>query len=248
MKFFISFDSPELKEQAIGISKDLNIELFNYSKSCQLKDFADDYFLVCSKKRLFLRKGLGKNSLPIFSDFDDWVKNYDDRLLKNSIKGLPVNFSCLDVTAGFGKDALEISKSQDCKSLVLLEKEKWTYLILQDGLNNATSLEAIDLLKKFQILHIDNMKFLESTKINFDLIYIDPMFSGVHKSKAKKHMQALRELSSSLNQTSILETSLNSANYRVVVKRHKHMNYLEGYKPSRSIEGKVVRYDIYNTN
>ena len=92
------------------------------------------------------------------------------------------------------------------------------------------------------------MKFLKTTNSDFDLIYIDPMFSGVHKSKAKKHMQALRELSSSRNQTSILDTSLNSANYRVVVKRHKHMDYLEGHKPSRSIEGKVVRYDIYNTN
>ena len=248
MKFFISFDSPELKEKALKISKDLSIELFSYPESYQSKDFTDDYFLVCSKEKLYLRKSLSANALPIFSDFDDWTKNYDDRLLKNAIKGLPDNFTCLDVTAGFGKDALEISKSQNCKSIVLLEKERWTFLLLQDGLNNVTSLEAIDLLKKFQVFHIDNMKFLKTTSCDFDLIYIDPMFSGVHKSKAKKHMQALRELSSSLNQTSILDTSLNSANYRVVVKRHKHMDYLEGHKPSRSIEGKVVRYDIYNTN
>ena len=246
MKFFACFDSPELKEKALEISKDLSIELFSYPESYQLKDFKDDYFLVCSQKKLFLRKGLSANALPIFSDFDDWTKNYDDRLLKNALKGLPENFTCLDVTAGFGKDALEISKSQNCKSIVLLEKERWTFLILQDGLKNATSLKAIDFLKKFQVFHIDNMKFLKTTNSDFDLIYIDPMFSGVHKSKAKKHMQALRDLSNAKSKDNLLEESLKKATQKVIVKRHRNMEFLESIQPSHSIEGKVVRYDVYS--
>ena len=74
------------------------------------------------------------------------------------------------------------------------------------------------------------------------------MFLGVQKSKAKKHMQALRDLSTSINQPTLLEKSLGFAKYRVVVKRHKNMEYLDDITPSRSVEGKVVRYDIYNTN
>ena len=42
MKFFACFDSPELKEKALEISKDLSIELFSYPESYQLKDFKDD--------------------------------------------------------------------------------------------------------------------------------------------------------------------------------------------------------------
>ena len=80
------------------------------------------------------------------------------------------------------------------------------------------------------------------------MIFIDPMFTGVQKSKAKRHMQALRDLSSSINDENLLNRSLERANLKVIVKRHKNMAFLEEVLPSKSIEGKVVRYDIYNTN
>ena len=248
MNFFISFDEPELKEHALELSKELDLVLFSNIGSKKPSFFAEDYFLICSRDKLFLKKGLRKNSRPIFSDFDDWRKNYDDRLLKNAIKGLPEGFSCLDITAGFGKDALEISKQKNCKSLVLLEREKWLCKVLEDGLKNVKSTQAIDLVSKFKIVNIDNSKFIETTKNKYDLIYIDPMFSGINKSKAKKHMQAIRDLSNEFNETPILEKSLDKANFKVVVKRHKNMQYLEDLVPTRSVKGKGVRYDIYNLN
>lgn len=248
MRLYITSDNPEFKLKVSEVSRKLNIEIFSKPPQRQIKDFSEDYFLIYSKDRLFLKKGLRQNAKPIFSDFDDWAINYDDRLLKNSIKGLPKNFSCIDLTAGFGKDSLEISKSVNCKSLLLLEKEAWVFELLVDGIKKASSPRAINLLKKFRTLNADNLGFLESQNSAFDLIYIDPMFLGVQKSKAKKHMQALRDLSTSINQPTLLEKSIDSANYRVVVKRHKNMEYLEDITPSRSVEGKVVRYDIYNTN
>ena len=248
MKFYLTSDDPELKLKVSELSRKLNIEIFKKPPQLQIKDFSEDYFFIYSKDRLFLKKGLRQNTKPIFSDFDDWTINYDDRLLKNSIKGLPKNFSCIDLTAGFGKDALEISKAVNCKSLLLLEKEAWVFELLVDGIKNASNPKAIDLLKKFRTLNIDNLEFLGSQNSTFDLIYIDPMFLGVQKSKAKKHMQALRDLSTSINQPTLLEKSIGFAKHRVVVKRHKNMEYLDDITPSRSVEGKVVRYDIYNTN
>ena len=103
----------------------------------------------------------------------------------------------------------------------------------------------IQLLSKIRVYNLDNLEYLNNNN-NFDLIYIDPMFQGVYKSKAKKHMQALRDLSSSENDKNLLKNSLEKANHRVVVKRHKNMEYLEGIKPTTSIEGKVVRFDLYN--
>ena len=248
MRFFLTSDDPKSKSRALTLSKKLNIEIFKKPPQKQIKEFSEDYFFTCSKGRLFLKKGLRQNSKPIFSDFDDWAKNYDDNLLKNSTKGLPANFSCLDLTAGFGKDALEISKVVNCKSLVLVEKEAWVFELLVDGIKNISCSRAGGLLKKFKTFNMDNLEFLESKNETFDLIYIDPMFLGVKKSKAKKHMQALRDLSTALIQKELLKKSLDFANYRVVVKRHKHMEYLEGIVPNRSVKGKVVRYDIYNTN
>ena len=246
MRFFVSFDELADKEKALELSNELSLELFCKDDSKLSKAFEDDYFLVCSQEKLFLRKGLRKNSRPIFSDFDDWARNYDDLLLRNALKGLPKSFSCLDVTAGFGKDSLEISKLSNCESLVLLEKEKWLCKILEDGMKIARSTRTQNLVNKFEIINTDNSKFLEGNMSNFDLIYIDPMFSGVSKSRAKKHMQALRDLSSELEDSQILGKCLKLAKNRIVIKRHKNMHYLENFRPTRSIEGKVIRYDIYN--
>ena len=119
---------------------------------------------------------------------------------------------------------------------------------MQDGLENVNTSEAKELTKKFTLCNIDNLTFLNSSIKNFDLIYIDPMFYGVQRSKAKKHMQALRDLLPELKQEGLLKECLNSARYRVIVKRHKHMNYLEDLVPTRSVEVKVVRYALYNIN
>ena len=248
MRFYLTFDDPQSKARASALSKKLNIEIFKKTSQQKIKDFSEDYFFTCSKDRLFLKKGLRHNSKPIFSDFDDWAKNYDDNLLKKSTKGLPKNFSCLDLTAGFGKDALEISKVANCKSLILIEKEAWVFELLVDGIKNTSSSRAGDLLKKFKPLNMDSLEFLKSKNGTFDLVYIDPMFLGVQKSKAKKHMQALRDISNAVIQKQLLKMSLDFANYRVIVKRHKNMEYLEGIVPNRSVKGKVIRYDIYNTN
>ena len=248
MRFYLTFDDPQSKARALTLSKKLNIEIFRKPTQQKIKEFSEDYFFTCSKDRLFLKKGLRHNSKPIFSDFDDWAKNYDDNLLKNSTKGLPKNFSCLDLTAGFGKDALEISKIVNCKSLILVEKEGWVFELLVDGIKNTSCSKAGNLLKKFKAFNMDGLEFLKSKDRTFDLIYIDPMFLGVQKSKAKKHMQALRDLSTAVIQKQLLKKSLDFANYRVIVKRHKNMEYLEGIVPNRSVKGKVVRYDIYNTN
>ena len=248
MRFYLTFDDPQSRARALILSKKLNIEIFKTPIQQKIKEFSEDYFFTCSKDRLFLKKGLRHNSKPIFSDFDDWTKNYDDNLLKNSTKGLPKNFSCLDLTAGFGKDALEISKIVNCKSLILVEKEGWVFELLVDGIKNTCCSRAGELLKKFKAFNMDSLEFLESKNETFDLVYIDPMFLGVQKSKAKKHMQAIRDLSTATIQKNLLKTSLDFAKYRVIVKRHKNMEHLEGIVPNRSVKGKVVRYDIYNTS
>ena len=46
----------------------------------------------------------------------------------------------------------------------------------------------------------------------------------------------------------LLGLAIKKAIERVIVKRHKNSTYLEDIKPSYSVKGKVVRYDIYIPN
>ena len=74
------------------------------------------------------------------------------------------------------------------------------------------------------------------------------MFPRVRKSKAKRGIQALRDLTKEIETDSFLDLAIKKAKKRVVVKRHKNSTYLEDLKPSHSVQGKVIRYDVYNSS
>ena len=243
MNLYLEVNSSDLIDDAKKLSLELNLQLIESQEKNN-----EDYFFVLSKERTYLRKGLSPSSKPIFSDFDFWTSNYDDKLLKNCFKGIANDFTCLDLTAGFGKDALEISKLPLCKSITLIEKEKWLFKLLEDGIKRSTKPSTKALLLKFKPICQDSAVFLKNTHEKYEIIYIDPMFIGVSKAKAKRHMQALRDLNLVDESHGLLKASLDNALNRVIVKRHKNMPYLDKILPSRSILGKAVRFDIYNSN
>ena len=111
-------------------------------------------------------------SKDIYCNFSDWSVNFKDPLLSRCLKGLPEKFSVLDATAGFGKDALEIAKNKQCESILLVEREKWLFYLLQEGITNA---ENPDVLNKFSIKNADSREHLSNTKSNYDLIYIEKL-------------------------------------------------------------------------
>ena len=240
-------NSSEDFDQHKQLALELNFEIVDVKQIDEIKSYKDTYFFVISDDRLFIKKGLNKNTKPIFSDFDTWLDNYDDKLLQNCLKTLPKNFNCLDLTAGFAKDAFEISKDIKCSSVHLVEKELWLFKLIENGIDRASQKDTNNLLSKFRLTCQDNLSFLTNYSRKVDLIYIDPMFSGVQKALAKRHMQALRDLTSCESYEGLLEASLEKASDRVIVKRHKNMSYLDGISPTRSVEGKVIRYDIYST-
>ena len=247
MELFVSYESPLNKEKALNLAKELGLKYLN-KEVIEKKKYNESYFFIYQSKQSFIRRGLGHLSKDIYCNFLDWSINFNDPLLTRCLKGLPDQFLALDATAGFGKDALEIAKNPKCKSLLLIEREKWLFYLLQEGINNATGNDLLQLINKFSAENTDSFKHLTKTRNKYDLIYIDPMFSGVGKSKAKRTIQALRDLTQETDTEGLLNLAIKKALKRVIVKRHKNSTYLEDLKPSHSIKGKVVRYDIYNTS
>ncbi len=146
----------------------------------------------------------------------------------------------------YKNDRVYKQKNKKCQSVLLIEREKWLFYLLKEAIANAENTEVLKFINKFSIQNIDSYEHLNNTKSNFDLIYIDPMFPGVGKSKAKRSIQALRDLTKEIETDGLLDLAIKKATKRVVVKRHKNSNHLEDLKPSYSVKGKVVRYDIYN--
>ena len=83
----------------------------------------------------------------------------------------------------------------------------------------------------------------------FDVIYIDPMFPERGKTAAVKKdlatVQALHSDSSSVNDPEdLLVWAMAQSVERVVVKRHVKAPALATVKPSHSITGRTVRFDV----
>ena len=248
LNLVITCTDEELNREALKLSESLNLPFVGSMKtlSKNIKDFDElpskKFFLVVSKDLIYLKQGLGDSSKPIFSDFLKWSKQSHRVNLVKSLRGLPKKSLFIDATAGLGKDALLFSSFVD--KLILIERVPWIHALLEDGLKRQNKL--IPSLKKIEIVCSDSKDYLLKLRSNPDAIYLDPMFENMGKSKAKREVQALRELVVENSSEELLEISLKKAKNRVIVKRHRKAQSLAGIEPTYSLKGKTIRYDVYS--
>ena len=151
----------------------------------------------------------------------------------------------LDATAGLARDAFIFAKLGT--NVTMLERNPTLAEMIETALKN---LSDETLKQNLQFIFTDAATYLQSNDIQYDVIYLDPMFSDVDKrAKVKKDMQMLHELIGENNDADrLLALALSKAKKRVVVKRHKLSPFLNNQKPSHQIIGKSTRYDVYCIN
>lgn len=148
----------------------------------------------------------------------------------------------LDATAGLARDAFIFAKLG--AKVTMLERNPTLAQAIESALKNLND-EALK--QNLDFIFTDAISYLQSNTRLYDVIYLDPMFSDVHKrAKVKKDMQILHELIGENNDADMLfELALNKAQKRVVVKRHKTSKFLGNHTPNHQIIGKSTRYDVY---
>jgi len=220
-----------------GNLEDLQKETLN-----RIQELNKHYFLVLGNKNLYLKLGVTLKNKPIHSDFIGWSKKPMKSNILVAMKGLPRDCSVLDATAGLGQDALYLSTLSG--EVILLEKIPWVYSLLKNGLDKAKR-EQNKIFSKMHPLCTNAKDYLQKLEESPDVIYLDPMFNFSTKSKAKKDLQALRELIQEGLTSNLLQISLSKAKRRIIVKRHSKQEYLENLKPTYSVSGRVIRFDVY---
>ncbi|NPA72867.1 MAG: class I SAM-dependent methyltransferase [Gammaproteobacteria bacterium] len=164
--------------------------------------------------------------------------------------------SVIDATAGMGGDSFVIA-SQGFK-VHMLERSVAVAALLEDaiqrGLTQANELADPELIKIMQNLTLtqgDSADYLSTQQPVVDVIYMDPMYPEKKKKAAtKKEMKALQDLvGPDRDSERLLLAALNTARYRVVVKRPKGAPIIQceqpGLVPSAEIASPNTRYDIY---
>jgi 16S rRNA G966 N2-methylase RsmD len=159
----------------------------------------------------------------------------------------------LDLTAGWGADALHIALSG--RRVVAVELNPVVYQLLVQARNQLGDPE---LAERLEFVHLDAARedFAQQLKqklepvVDFDLVYLDPMFvdKSLKRARSKKPMrlmQRLTDVPSGSNEQYLFENALTIAQKRVVVKRGLKAPHITQKKPQGSIKSKLLRFDLY---
>lgn len=153
--------------------------------------------------------------------------------------------TAVDCTAGLGEDSLLLAAAGF--RVTLFERDKTIYALLCDALERASADPRLaGIVGRMELVGGDSIEGLASLGFTPDVVYLDPMFPGRTKSAAvKKKFQLLHHLEQPCEEEeALVEAALAAHPRKVVIKRPPKGPELAGVKPSYTVSGKAVRYDV----
>ena len=151
----------------------------------------------------------------------------------------------VDATAGLGEDSLLLAASGF--SVTMFERDPVIAALLRDALERAAADPALAaIVARMELVEGDSVAALRSLPEPPDVVFLDPMFPERTKSAAvKKKFQLLHRLEAPCDdEAELLDAALAAGPRKVVIKRPPKGPWLAGAKPSHSLSGKAVRYDV----
>ncbi|MBA2709276.1 MAG: class I SAM-dependent methyltransferase [Tatlockia sp.] len=230
----VGYETESLYQQALTLAESLGLPINNDSEEK----------LIVTTDKLLLKMA---HFSALYSDFDSktWQVRRDAGKKQGLVrackpaKGLRI----IDATAGWGRDAAVLASFG--AEVLMLERQPILAALLNDGLMRQNEQSKKNL--KLTLKQVDSKDYLQSLTPNDfpDVIYIDPMHPTRQKAAlVKKDMQALQQLFGTDEDAHLLiELARKRALKRIVVKWPQHLSPI--LKPDLSIEGKVIRFDIW---
>ncbi|MBP3866758.1 MAG: class I SAM-dependent methyltransferase, partial [Eggerthellaceae bacterium] len=120
--------------------------------------------------------------------------------------------------------------------------------LLRDALERAARIpELADTASRMTLVEKDSERALADLGFEPAIVLLDPMFPAKHKdSAAKKKLQMLQKLESPCDdEQALIEAAFTARPRKVIVKRPIKGPHLAGRKPSYSLAGKAIRFDVY---
>ena len=197
-------------------------------------------------------KDCKNNTKPITIDFLEYNTSNRELLKACGIGNKNKNIKILDCTAGLCRDSFILANA-GCQ-ITAIEQNPIIYTLLQDGFYREKNNDKIaPILNRINLIHKNSVDFLKNSKENFDCVYLDPMFEESKKSRlVKKEMQLFHHLVGFGNNcekdNQLLFTLAKNITPRIVVKRPLHGNNLVSIKPTFTVFGKAIRFDVYSIN
>lgn len=151
----------------------------------------------------------------------------------------------VDATAGLGEDSLLLAAAGF--RVTMFERDATIAALLRDALRRARNVpELADVVARMQLVEGDSVQGLRELEFAPDVVLLDPMFPERRKSAAvKKKLQLIQRLESPCeDEAELVNAALAVSPRKVVIKRPAKGPVLAGVKPSYTLAGKAVRYDV----
>lgn len=152
----------------------------------------------------------------------------------------------VDATGGLGRDSFLLAAAGF--QVRIFERNPIIEALLADGLQRAEEREDLQAIcARIRLHRQDALDFLQQPDAQAEIVYLDPMFPKTKTSaKVKKELQLLQQLAGDDQDLDLLFTAaMETATKRVVVKRPRTGPWLNRIKPSYSLQGTRIRFDIY---
>ena len=152
----------------------------------------------------------------------------------------------LDCTAGLARDAFVLA-SLGCE-VTLVERSKVVFTLLLDGLKRARKVpELSSAANRIKLTIADSLVLMAQTSLEYDVIYIDPMFPEKPGAAAVRgpmqHLQ--RFLGKDEDAMALLSVALQAGCSRVVLKRPPHGDWVSPVRPTHVFKNKNSRYEVF---
>lgn len=196
---------------------------------------------------------LRQDNLMLMADFKDVLPRMKASNINNNemlVKAVRIkdmkSVTVLDATAGFGEDDM-ILAAAGC-NVEMYEYDPVIAALLEDAMERATMLQGLaGPVSRLRLHKEDSIAAMKSGDQSVDVVYLDPMFPERQKSGLiKKKFQLLQQLQSPCSdENDLMDAARSMKPKKIVVKRPLKGPYLGGIKPSYSVNGKAIRYDVY---
>lgn len=153
--------------------------------------------------------------------------------------------TAVDATAGLGEDALLLAAAGF--AVTLCERDAVIAALLRDALQRAAAdTRLAETVARMTLVEGDAIATLGQLGTSPDLVFLDPMFPERRRHAATNKKLALfqRLERPCEDEEALMRAALAAHPRKVVVKRPLKGPHLAGVKPSSSLAGKVVRYDV----
>ncbi len=154
--------------------------------------------------------------------------------------------TAVDATAGLGEDSLLLAAAGF--AVTLCERDRVIAALLRDALGRARETNGLaEAAARMALVEGDAVEVLAALGEAPDVVYLDPMFPERRRRAAtNKKLQLFQRLERPCeDEETLMRAALAAHPRKLVVKRPLKGPHLAGLKPSSSLAGKVVRYDVY---